>query len=80
MRNRDMPAKPHEWRDITEHGGEMLRETFFGLTKLEEAAMRAMQGILAGGFELSSKAIIEESVRLANALFDELEKAELEEE
>jgi len=70
MENRNMPASGYEGNDYHMEG----------LTKLEYAAIEAMQGILAAqahnlsqGFgvrEVSMKHAVEQ----ANALFDELEK------
>lgn len=83
MKNRDMPAKPcqydtgqvkqvemNQYRSVLENGP--------GLTKLETAAIAAMQGFLADP-EItrdgnSLELIIKSSVKAANALFDELEK------
>ena len=79
MKNADMPANPHEWRDYTEHGGEMIRETFFGLTKREYAAIEAMQGICVNSGRNGTdyhkpENIAKIAVKLADALFEELEK------
>ena len=72
MNNRDMPSSP-----ISEEETDRIIdrvEIFTGLTKLEYAAIAAMQGLLA-----KSKVEIHEicaiyAVAQANALFDELEK------
>lgn len=53
---------------------------FIGLTKLESAAIAAMQGLLVNagrnGLEIQGGLLAAEAVNQANALFDELEKSE----
>jgi hypothetical protein len=62
MRNRDMQA-------------DYSSSTAGGLTKLEVAAIAAMQGILAANITIATpKLDAVEAVLYANALFDELEK------
>lgn len=73
-----MPANAHQWNDITEHGGIMLRETFFGLTKREAAAIAAMQGAWWNLTDRARPQHIEHAakmcVAMADALFEELDK------
>lgn len=69
MKNADMPAMPTEfYREAPTHG----------LTKREEAAFRAMQGLLAGVYSQCSKHHLDElpkeAVDIADALLAELEK------
>ena len=66
MKNRDMPAKPI-------HSSDGLRES--GLTNLEKAAIAFMANtVISSPFNAEFKILAEDSVRYANALFDELEK------
>lgn len=75
IRNGDMPAMPCDMVSNVIYGG---------LTKREQFAMAAMQGMLAhatrykpreGASENWHEAISEESVQLADALLAELDKA-----
>lgn len=79
MNNRNMPANTESV--TTDLSGQVYSSCDFvdgrGLTKLEYAAIAAMQGILAypeGGSKLET--VSRDAVLIANALFDELEKSE----
>jgi len=77
MNNRDMPSKGYTVNHVTDNGKFEAIEEYSGLSKLEYAAIAAMQGILARGAEdmvMTLELTTEYSVDLANALFDELER------
>ena len=71
MRNRDKPSS-QIMIDAVDNTG-----CSFGLTKLEAAAIAAMQGALSTSISGAHKIpvnLVREAVECANALFDELEK------
>ena len=78
MKNRDIPAQPM----VNAHGFPGFADTSIhgksptvGLTKLEYAAIHAMQGMLAMGRDAQgcNKTLARGAVERAKALFDELE-------
>ena len=85
MRNRDMPAIPSEQELYfgKEDDGEPIWLTPLGLTKLEAAAIAAMQGVLANNDYTSGepdkaggKYVARNAVYYARHLFDELDPDE----
>jgi len=77
MENRNMPSKPVD----AYYDGELGTSPATGLTKLEYAAIAAMQGLLSYGDVTKydnadewKKDIEESAVEFANGLFDELER------
>ena len=83
MKNADLPAMPTNYVDIATNG---QRETYrdqVGLTKREQFAAMAMQGLLSGNnadcdlYETSAdwvKNLTEASVEFSDALLAELER------
>ena len=83
-RNADMPAMPTVYADMQEGGKGELYCDNLGLTKREQFAMAAMQGMLSHATRYKPRdgasvnwheAISEEAVQLADALLAELDKA-----
>ena len=80
MRNRDAPAGAY----AGQHAGDGSDIGADGLTKREAAAIAAMQGIITasdyfildGEKAASIRQQVRVAVRVADALFDELERAE----
>jgi len=76
IKNGDLPAMPLAYtREYpTSVGFEKHEEVCFGLTKREQFAMAAMQGILAKP-EVSMNYAAQDAVKLADELLAELEKS-----
>ena len=80
MNNKDMPAMPTPYMDQACGGGGELYCDQSGLTKREELAARAMQGILANGSlidvigDAESEWVAMNAIRIADALLAELDK------
>lgn len=73
MKNRDMPTGTNASIGKMIDGVEVFSSSD-GLTKLETAAIAAMQGLLVSTTKDSVTSIPKAAVSIANALFDELEK------
>ena len=76
MKNGDMPAMPIELNGF----GQYAPEAYLGLTKREQFAMSAMQGLLASGATYKGSTtnrhlLSADAVAHADALLAELEKS-----
>ncbi len=77
MKNRNMPAEPIYNEQGFPTNAASLDNIYLkakGLTKLETAAIAAMQGLLSKKYTETHEACARFAVKQANALFDELEK------
>jgi hypothetical protein len=74
-KNGDLPAMPTIYADMAPNGQREIYCDQTGLTKREQFAMAAMQGILAIGNKLDTRGVVAEcAVKMADALLAELER------
>jgi len=80
MKNRELPAQTLDSKQIEEIDGGFWNGDYYGLSKIEYAAIKAMQGILASGdvdqsrLSDTSGSLARTAIKVANAIFNELEK------
>lgn len=78
LKNKDLPAVPAYWYDYDSAGIQVVREQSFGLTKREQIAAMALQGILANKkYEAPRRnkliGMAEDAVSAADALLETLD-------
>ena len=75
MKNADLPAMPQNNSETLCRQTGTANPLHSGLTKREQFAMAAMQGILSGTKSMLSADIVEASVAFADQLLAELERS-----
>lgn len=75
MKNGDTPANPLTWKAIIHNDGLKIDDCY-GLTKREQFAMAAIQGLASSAAEYSRfHEMAKDAVAIADALLAELEKS-----
>lgn len=76
LENKDLPATPAYWYDYDSAGIQVVRDQSFGLTKREQIAAMALQGILANNmYEPTRRNKLEGMAKDAVSAADALLKA-----